>query len=90
MNDDLELAYQIGYGNGYQIGYAHGVRDEGAAWTAVFTGCAETWRRPNYAELENAREVDWQPCPARCKACSRCIASLAYWARGGRPYEGAL
>jgi hypothetical protein len=80
--------YRIGYGTGYAVGYAAGVTDEGDAWSAIFTGCAETWRRPDYAELQARREIDWQPCQQRCQACSRCIASLAYWARGGRPYLG--
>jgi hypothetical protein len=85
---DLALGYQVGYGNAYQVAYAHGVADESAAWTAIFTGCAATWRRPNYAELEQRRTFDWQPCPRRCRACSRCIASEAYWRRGGKPYGG--
>jgi hypothetical protein len=85
---DLELGYQLGYGDGYGIGYAHGVRDEGDAWQAILTGFAETWRRPNYAELQRRRLFDWQPCPLRCRSCSRCIASRAYWARGGQPYAG--
>jgi len=86
-DDDFEAGYRLGYGNGYSAGYAHGVRDEGDAWSVIFTGCAETWRRPNYAELEQRRRIDHDPCPAKCRRCSRCIHSLAYWARGG-PYPG--
>lgn len=33
-------------------------------------------------------EPDNQPCPQRCRRCSLCIRSLAYWARGGRDYLG--
>jgi hypothetical protein len=85
---DFETGYWIGYGNGYSAGYAHGGQEVDDAWQAIVTGFAETFRRPNYAEIEARRIPDWRPCPQRCKACSRCIASLAYWSRGGRPYEG--
>lgn len=85
---DFEAGYRLGWGTAYATGYAHGVRDEGDAWSTIVTGAAESWRRPRYAELEQRRTFDWQPCPAMCRACSRCIASRAYWARGGQPYAG--
>jgi hypothetical protein len=85
---DLELGWSVGYGHGYDIGRAHGRAEEGDAWQAIITGWAETTRRPNYAEIEARRVPDWRPCRQRCRACSRCIASLAYYGRGGRPYEG--
>lgn len=44
--------------------------------------------KPALVEVERTRKPDWQPCRARCRACSRCIASLAYWLRGGRRYLG--
>jgi hypothetical protein len=88
---DLALGYGIGFGNGYDIGYAHGVRDEGDAWTAVFTGCAETWRRPNYAELEKKRAT-LRSC--RCNRCSACVRRAAVernTARYGQPdYPGSV
>jgi hypothetical protein len=86
---DLELGYHIGYGNGYDIGYAHGVRDEGDAWTAVFTGCAETWRRPNYAEVEKTRATLRSCLCNRCSACVRRAAVERNIARYGQPnYPG--
>lgn len=81
-------AYRLGYGTGFDVGHAHGVADEGDAWTAVVTGWAQDWRRPRYAELEARRVVDHRPCPARCGKCSRCVCSEAWQRRGGRPYFG--
>lgn len=44
--------------------------------------------RPSLDELQRRQEVDHSPCPRKCRQCSRCIHSLAYWSRGGRDYCG--
>jgi hypothetical protein len=67
---DFETGYRIGYGNGYSAGYAHGSQDVDAAWGAILTGHAETWRRPRYAELQTRRET-LRRC--RCDRCSACV-----------------
>ena len=82
------LDYRLGYAAGYDVGRAHGVADEGAAWTSVLTGCTDTWRTPRQDEVEQARAVDHMPCPRRCARCSRCVHSLDYWRLGGRHYLG--
>jgi hypothetical protein len=46
------------------------------------------WVHPRFAEVVKRRQVDHEPCPTRCRRCSRCVHSLAYWARGGRDYRG--
>lgn len=46
------------------------------------------WVHPRFSELEEIRKPDYRPCPAKCRACSRCVASESYWSRGGRPYLG--
>lgn len=45
--------------------------------------------QPTLDELARARAVDHQPCARRCRRCSRCIHSMAYYGRGGRDYLGA-
>ncbi len=48
------------------------------------------WVHPRFAEFAKRREPDHRPCPARCRRCSRCIHSLAWFARGGRAYLGIV
>jgi hypothetical protein len=43
---------------------------------------------PTQDRLAQLRAVDHQPCQRRCRACSRCTHSLAYYGRGGRDYFG--
>ncbi|MDP9092273.1 MAG: hypothetical protein M3N95_04855 [Actinomycetota bacterium] len=85
---EFEAGYRLGFPAGYERGYASGVQDEGDAWTSIMTGVSSVLRNPEHAELERRRQPDYTPCPYKCRACSRCIASMAYWARGGRPYMG--
>jgi hypothetical protein len=85
---DFRAGYQLGYGAAADVEYRRGYDQADAEWTAVLTGCTETFRRPNYAEVQARRVIDHQPCSSKCKACSRCIHSMAYWARGG-DYMGA-
>lgn len=88
-DQQFELAYRIGYGNGYDHGWRQGVDAEQQAWDRIFhTPYLNDWRRPSHAELVERRIPDWQPCRQRCQACSRCVASMAYWARGGKPFTG--
>jgi hypothetical protein len=60
-----------------------------ARWHQAYLVVKGALDAPAVAELEQRRVPDWQPCARKCQACSRCIASWAYWARGGRPYAGA-
>jgi hypothetical protein len=84
-----ELDWRLGYATGYDVGYAHGVEDEGAAWSSILTGCTDTFRSPHQDELRAVRdEIRHDPCPARCDKCSRCFHSRAWWGRGCRPFEG--
>lgn len=75
--DEFTAGYTLGFESGHDVGYRRGVADEGAAWTAIFTGCAETWRRPEYAELQQRRRPTNEPCRTRCGRCSSCIRAQA-------------
>jgi hypothetical protein len=44
---------------------------------------------PTQEKLSQLRAVDHQPCGVKCRRCSRCIHSMAYYGRGGRDYFGA-
>jgi hypothetical protein len=81
---------RLGRAAGDEIGYERGRADECAEWTAAMTGCAETWRRPKYAQLQaiRAESPTNQPCPTRCRKCSVCLRSISFWARGGRDFLG--
>jgi hypothetical protein len=88
MTPDFVAGYQLGWCAAADVEFRRGYDQADAEWTAVLTGCTETFRRPTHAELEARRQIDHQPCSRRCRSCSRCIHSLAYYARGG-PYMGA-
>jgi hypothetical protein len=47
---------------------------------------ARAWVHPRHLDLERRRVVDHQPCRARCRSCSACVHSLAFYARGGRSF----
>lgn len=85
---DFAAGYSLGFQTGVEVGAARGAADEAAAWQSVLAGCTESWRQPRRDELERRREVDHQPCAAKCRRCSRCVHSLSYWARGGRDFLG--
>jgi len=61
------------------------VESERQAWLGV---AKSTLSLTTQQALARARTVDHRPCPARCRQCSRCIHSLAYWQRRG-DYLGA-
>jgi hypothetical protein len=73
-SDPFALGYWVGHGNGYDAGYAHGRRDESAEWQSALTGCTDTWRRPNHAELEQ-RRTTLREC--HCDRCSACVRRAA-------------
>lgn len=77
----------LGYRAGVCDGRADVLAAVGEAGRAIAPGAAAVMKQPSWDELQSRRAPDYQPCPARCSACSRCIASLAYWSRG-RPYLG--
>lgn len=75
------------------LGYRAGVRDGrddvlveiGRAGEAVRRHGKPVLAQPAWDVLQGRRDPDYQPCAARC---ARCIASLAYAGRGGRPFLG--
>jgi hypothetical protein len=76
----IDAGYAVGWGDGYDW------RDrEVQGWLGV---SREHLKSPLYAELQERRTLSHDPCRTRCKKCSKCIHSLAYWARGGRDYLG--
>lgn len=85
---DFDAGYRLGFATAAQVEYRRGEHDADDRWTSALTGCTSTWRSPGRDETEQTRTPDWQPCSMKCRRCSRCIASMAYWARGGRPYLG--
>ena len=89
---DFAAGYTLGYETGREIGWTTGYRDSEIdherAWLPVARRVRVGANDPSTVELERLRTPDFQPCPTRCSTCSRCIASRAYWARGGRQYLG--
>jgi hypothetical protein len=84
----LERSWHLGYEVGWANGYTRADADMASAWHTMYLSTRATLESTMLIELERRREPDWRPCPARCGACSRCIASLAYWRRGGREFLG--
>lgn len=78
------------------LGYRAGIHDGrceilaaiGEAGDNVRRAASPVLKQPALDTLLGRRDPDFRPCPARCQRCARCIASMAYWARGGRPYLG--
>jgi hypothetical protein len=66
--------------NGWEAAVEQIIGDSQAIARAARAG----WMHPRYDEIVKRRAVDHQPCRARCRSCSRCVHSLAYYARGGR------
>lgn len=85
---DFVEGYNLGWHTGYDVGIVHGAAEESAAWSSILTGCTSTWRVARRDETIASRVLSHDPCRKRCRACSRCIHSLAWWSRDGRPYEG--
>jgi hypothetical protein len=89
--DSEQAAYEAGYLAGLANGISAERRDRDridAEWQSWLGVAKSSLDLPTHAQLERSRTIDHQPCAARCKKCSRCIHSLAYWARGGRDYLG--
>jgi hypothetical protein len=89
---DRERYFDIGADAGYTLGYQEGFRDgsdrvhaEYQSWLGVFRPVLSL---PLQEDLKQRRALSHDPCRARCRKCSQCIHSLAYWARGGRDYLG--
>jgi hypothetical protein len=61
---------------------------EECRWHRVFLTTRAVLDAEPLDVIAQRRVPDWQPCPSWCRACSRCIASIAYRARGGSPYGG--
>jgi hypothetical protein len=87
---DFAAGYELGFGCGVEIGWRRGyeecAEDNDHAWGLVSATLRDS---PTYRELVERRAVSHEPCLRRCKRCSQCIHSLAYWGRGGRDYQGA-
>lgn len=77
---------------GYRAGLFEGRRecmvDIGAAGTDAIRLARRTLAQPDWDTIRGRREIDYMPCRTKCGNCSVCIASLAYWGRGGRPFLG--
>ncbi len=70
----------------YSYGYAQGRADGEAAATELLPPCGPS---VSHAELAERRKmVDTDPCRRRCRRCSQCLFSLAFWGRGGRDFLG--
>jgi len=87
---EFEAGYIAGYHVGHELGVRHGEAAEARLWSEALGALQQTANLPLQAELE-ARRADTctDPCPTRCRQCSRCVRSLAYWGRGGRDFAGA-
>jgi hypothetical protein len=84
------LTFADGFDVGVDAGLVVGFRQ---GWTAHVDRVQARFGlavldEPTRGELARLREVDHRPCAARCRRCSRCIHSLAYYGRGGRDYLG--
>lgn len=79
------LAYRLGVEDGRQQLLAA----IGQAGVDVARAAQPVLRQRRHEDIFRSRQIDHAPCPTRCGSCSRCIASRAYWSRGGRPYLGA-
>lgn len=82
----LSLGWRLGLIDGRDEGLHAAELDMAEAWHRVWLDVRKTMAQPTFAELAGRRRADHRPCPARCRKCSRCMASLAYWNRGGRPF----
>ena len=82
--DGVDLGTEAGYAVGWRDGYE---RRDFEAMLAYGIAKAAIGL-PTKAELAKRRMVDHRPCPRKCRRCSKCVHSLAYWARGGRDYLG--
>jgi hypothetical protein len=86
--DEESHALQTGIDAGYSLGYRDGWDDHGRRidlWLGIVKSGLDA---PTQTGLAKARELSYDPCSLKCRRCSRCIHSLAYWARGGRDYLG--
>ncbi|MDQ6875798.1 MAG: hypothetical protein M3042_12145 [Actinomycetota bacterium] len=77
----------------YAAGWADGWRDAesaaAASWKPLAAWVRGTANSPSYNVLAARRATpDTDPCSDRCRRCSRCVGSLAYWGRGGRDWLG--
>lgn len=80
--DGFDLGVSAGLAVGFQQGWgAHVERVQARFGLAVLD-------EPTQDKLAQLRAVDHQPCSRKCRRCSRCIHSMAYYGRGGRDYLG--
>jgi hypothetical protein len=80
--DGFDIGVTAGLAVGYQQGWhAHVERVQARFGLAVLD-------EPTQEKLAQLRNVDHQPCRAKCRRCSTCIHSMAYYGRGGRDYLG--
>lgn len=78
----------LGYRAGLIDGRAQVMAALGEAGTAAARLARPILDQPAWDVILGRRELDHKPCPAKCRKCSRCIHSLAWWERGGRPFLG--
>lgn len=84
-SDGFRLGFNVGRADGYDQGRA----DEAAEWTAALGIARRHADLPSEEKLFRLRAEDpIQPCPTRCRKCSRCVRSRSWWSRGGRDFAG--
>jgi len=71
--DEFVAGYTLGFGDGCEVGWFRGREENDRAWQLIFTGYAATIAQPTQHELAARRQPTDDPCPARCRACSRCV-----------------
>ena len=76
------------YVDGYTVGFQTGTEIEHDRWTYWLGIARKRLDTTAYVEIERRREVDHQPCAGKCRRCSRCIHSMAWYARGRRDFRG--
>lgn len=80
---------RFGEARGDATGYDRGCADTDALWTAALGIARRHAQMPTEDELRRRRTSDpVDPCPTRCQKCSRCVRSVAWWARGGADHPG--
>lgn len=86
--DDFAEGYSAGLATGLDLGFRQGENAEARLWSEAL-GELQQADQTTAAEYELRRAEDpIEPCRARCRSCSRCVRSIAYWGRGGRDYLG--
>lgn len=91
LSDDYVLGYELGVStawSAYAAGWEAAEADMASGWAKIAAEVQAGARQPSAAALAERRQQDHQPCPTKCDACSQCLHSRAWYARGQREYTG--